>query len=118
MDQPTIKYRNMLVQILLMMVTFGLYTFYWFYVTSKEMKSLATDSDISPALLTVLLFIPFISLYSYYKHAELFQEISSEHMPKWVLFILWLFFPPGVWFLVQMELNERASRQVSPVNPH
>ena len=32
-----IKRRNMVVQVLLFIITFGIYGVYWFYVTSKEM---------------------------------------------------------------------------------
>ena len=32
-----IKRRNMAMQVLLMIVTLGIYSIFWFYVTSKEM---------------------------------------------------------------------------------
>jgi len=108
LNQMSVKYRNMLIQVLLMIVTFGFYAIYWFYVTSKEMKGLTNSADAAPGLWTVLLFVPLANLYAYYKHSELFQKVSSENIPKWVLFLLWIFFSPGVWFLVQMELNQRA----------
>jgi hypothetical protein len=107
MDHP-VKYRNMILQIILMIVTLGIYAIYWFYQTACEMKSLARDPQASPALWTIFLFIPIANLYAYYKHGELFEKISDEHLNRWILFILWLVLPPAVWFIVQIELNKRA----------
>lgn len=104
----TVKYRNMLVQILLMIVTFGLYTIYWFYQTSVEMKTLAKDEKANPALWTVLLFLPPFAIYSHYKYGELFEKVSEEKLNKWILFILWFVFAPAVWFIVQTDLNKKA----------
>ncbi|MBQ10934.1 MAG: hypothetical protein CMJ45_05230 [Planctomyces sp.] len=58
-----IKRRNMLVQILLFIVTLGIYGIYWFYATSKEMVEYK-KLDGSPILWTILLFIPFGSFFS------------------------------------------------------
>lgn len=103
-----IKKRNMLVQVLLVIVTFGLYTIYWFYQTAQELKSLAHDESASPALWTVLLFVPFGAIFSYYKYGELYEKVSSEHFNRWLLFVLYLVFTPAVWFIVQTDLNGRA----------
>lgn len=107
MNRP-IKYRNMWVQVLLMIVTLGFYAIYWFYQTFCEMQSLANDYDAEPLLLTILLFIPFAGLYSYYKHGEIYEKISAEKFNRWLLFVLWIVFSPAVWIIVQMELNRRA----------
>lgn len=104
-----IKKRNMLVQILLVIVTFGLYTIYWFYQTAQELKSIAKDGSASPALWTVLLFIPFGAIFSYYKYGELYEKASSEQFNRWLLFVLYLVFTPAVWFIVQTDLNRRAT---------
>jgi hypothetical protein len=90
MDRP-IKYRNMILQ------------------ATAEMKALAKDPEASPALWTVLFIIPFAFFYSYYKHGELYEKISDEHMNRWIIFILWIVFRPAVWFIVQMELNKKAT---------
>ena len=104
-----VKFRNMWAQVFLMIVTVGFYAFYWFYQTAVEMAGQANDHDAAPTLWTILLFIPFGAIYSYYKYCELFEKISSENMNRWVLFILWIVFAPAVWFIVQMELNKRAT---------
>ena len=54
-----IKRRNMGMQVLLMIITLGIYGIYWFYVTSKEMVEYKR-LDGSPGLWTVLSLIPFV----------------------------------------------------------
>jgi hypothetical protein len=108
---PTIKRRDMIVQVILFCITFGIYGIYWFYQTAVEMASLERDPDVSPGLWTVLLFIPFLNFYSWYKYSELFEDVASDHLNKWILFILWIVFAPAVWFIVQTDLNRKASMQ-------
>ena len=103
-----VKERNMAVQVLLMVITFGLYLVYWFYVTCQELVGLSDNGDVSPGLLTILLFVPIANLYAWYKYAELYETVSSDHMNRWLVFLLVLVFMPAVWFIVQTELNKRA----------
>lgn len=105
-----IKYRNMFLQVLIFIVTFGFYSIYWFYQTACELQSIAQDHDAEPILWTVLLFIPFAGLYSYYKYSELYEKVSYEHFNRWILFLLWIVISPVVWIIVQMDLNNRAQR--------
>lgn len=109
-----IKKRNMIAQVGLVIITFGIYGIYWFYKISEEMKFAARDNQASPALWTVLLFIPFGAFYSYYKFSELYEKISSDQFNKWLLFVLWLVFAPAVWFIVQIEMNKKADIQLLP----
>ena len=104
-----IKYRNMFAQVGLMIITCGIYAIYWFYQTAQELGYLATRLRAEPGLWTILLFIPFGGLYSYYKYGELYEEVSGEHFNRWILWLLWLFFSPAVWIIVQSELNRRAT---------
>jgi hypothetical protein len=104
-----IKRRNMLVQVILMVVTFGLYAVYWFYATCAEMKALAKDPSVAPGLWTFLLFIPFANIFAMYKQGCLYEKVSTDHMNRWIVFILWFVFSPAVWFIVQSELNKRAT---------
>ena len=105
-----VKNRNMLAQIGLMIITLGLYSIYWFYSTAEELKYLGKDQFANPALWAVLLFIPFGGLYSIYKYSELYQKVSSDSLNMWILFLLWIVFAPAVWFIVQTELNKKASQ--------
>lgn len=104
-----VKYRNMLGQVGLMIITFGIYSVYWFYQTSVEMAGLANDRRAEPGLWTILLFVPFAGLYSYYKHAELYEVISPDRFNRWLMWVLWIFFSPAVWAIIQLELNRRAN---------
>jgi hypothetical protein len=103
-----VKHRNMLVQVLLFFITFGLYGLYWFYATTDEMKNLLNDPDISPGLLTFLSIIPIVNLYALYKYSDLFEEVADDHTNRWLLFVLWIVFVPAIWFIVQTELNRKA----------
>lgn len=107
-DMVGVKNRNMVAQIGLMIITLGLYSIYWFYSTSEELKYLGKDQNASPALWTVLLFIPFGCFYSWFKYTELYEKVSSDKLNMWILFILWIVFCPAVWFIVQTELNKKA----------
>ena len=108
METP-IQYRNMWGQVGLMIITFGIYSIYWFYQTAVEMKNMAQAHRAEPALWTVLLFIPIANFYSYFKYSELYEFISTDKFNRWILFLLWIFFSPAVWLIVQMQLNSRAT---------
>ena len=105
-----VKKRNMLGQIGLVIITFGIYAIYWFYQISTEMKFIGKDLEASPGLWTVLLFIPIANYWACYKFSELYEKISADHFNKWLLFVLWLVFSPAVWFIVQNEMNKKADQ--------
>jgi len=104
-----VKYRNMWKQVGLMIITLGFYAIYWFYQTCKEMAGLCGATHAEPGLWTILLFIPIAGLYSYYKHAELYEQVDPHRFNRWILWLLWIFFSPAVWLIVQSELNRRAT---------
>jgi len=103
-----IKKRNLIGQVGLVIITFGIYAIYWYYKMLEEMKFLSKDNEVSPGLWTFLLFIPIVNIWSYYKFCELYENISSDNFNKWLLFVLWLVFSPAVWFIVQNEMNKKA----------
>ena len=104
-----IRNRSMFVQVLLMIVTFGIYGIYWFYSVACEMRDASRSQDASPALWTVLLFVPFGAFYSIYKFGQLYERWAPDHFNRWLIFVLYLVFSPAVWFVVQSELNRAAS---------
>jgi len=106
-----IKKRNMIAQVFLTIITLGIYCIYWFYQVSVELKGIANDENANPALWTVLLFVPFASIYSVYKFSELYEKVTDGQMNRWLLFVLYLVFTPAVWFIVQTELNRKADIQ-------
>jgi hypothetical protein len=106
-----IKYRNMFVQVLLMVITFGLYSLYWFYQTANEIKAHTKDEEAAPTLWLILMIVPLGIFYSYYKYCEMYAKMCSEKIDKWILMIIWFFFAPGLWFLVQRDLNKLAGQK-------
>ncbi len=106
-----IKKRNMFIQVLLMIITFGMYSFYWFYQTAKEMKNHTQDAEAAPFLWLVLMLVPFGAIFSFYKYSELYEKICSEKLNKWLIFVITLVFYPAVWFLVQTDLNDLADKK-------
>ena len=103
-----IKRRNMAKQVLLMIITVGIYSIYWFYVTSKEIIEYK-KLDGSAGLWTVLSIIPWIQYYAYYKQGEAVEALTDGGTNRWIIFILWVVFLPAAWFITQTELNKRAS---------
>jgi hypothetical protein len=96
----------MWLQCLWMVLTLGFYSVYWFYQTSKEMVSLLKRND-DVGLWTVLMFIPFAQFYSMYKQGELYEQLTDK-VDRWIVLLLWVFFQPAVWFIIQRKLNELA----------
>ncbi len=103
-----IKRREMLMQVLLMVVTLGIYGLYWFYVTSKEMIE-HKKLDGNAVLWVVLSIIPVVQLFAFYKHGEAVEALTDGSMNKWLILILWIFVSPAVWAITQLELNKRAT---------
>ena len=51
------------------------------------------------------------TFYTFYKHGEVVEELTHREVNRWLVFILWNFFPFAVWFIVQRKLNELADAQ-------
>lgn len=110
-----VKQRNLAVQVLLFVVTFGFYAFYWFFTTAEELKALTRDPEARPILWTLLLCIPLGNLLAWYLYCELYAKVGTEKLNKWILLALAWFFPPAVWFLVQRDLNRWARGGTGPI---
>ena len=102
-----IEDRNMLMQVLLVVITLGIYAIYWYYVTLKELH-IANRKDESAGLYTVLSLIPLVSLIAWWHYASELSDFTDKKYPAILTFILWIVFAPAVWFLSQMELNKAA----------
>lgn len=106
-----VKRRNMITQIILMIVTLGLYGIYWFYQTAKELKAVTNDAEAAPMLWTVLFLVPFGAIYSLYAYSNVYEKVCTEKLNKWVIFIIGFVFYPALWFLVQTDLNAIADKR-------
>ena len=105
-----IKYRNMVMLVVLVIVTLGIYALYWFYVTLDELHKANGNSEGS-GFWTILSLIPFIQYFAYWHYANAYTEFVDERYPAITIFIVWVIFSPAVWFLVQSDLNKIASSE-------
>ena len=108
MKTDHIKNRNMIMQVVLMIITLGLYAIYWYYSTLKELH-IANGKDPGAGMWTVLLFIPILNWFSYWHHSSEFAVSGNDKYPALVVFLAWIVFVPIVRILVQMDLNKAAS---------
>ncbi|MDE2780397.1 MAG: DUF4234 domain-containing protein [Chloroflexota bacterium] len=106
-----IKYRNMWVQVLLAIVTLGIYTIYWFHVTLGELYRANGNEEGSGCLWTFLSIIPIVQFFAYWHHSFQYEKFIDRKHPGIAIFILWIVFSPIVWFLVQRDLNAAAKGQ-------
>ena len=103
-----IKYRNMWVQVLLSIITLGIYTIYWFHVTLGELYKANGHEDRRRWLWTLLYIIPLAQFFAYWHQGYQYDQFVSGKYPGIAIFILWIVFGPVVWFLVQRDLNQAA----------
>ena len=104
-----IKRRNMWVQVLLTIVTLGIYTIYWFHVTLGELYRANDTEDRRRWLWTVLYIIPIVQLFAYWHQGHQYESFVNGRYPGIAIFILWIVFGPAVWFLLQRDLNAAAA---------
>jgi len=100
-----IEKRNMWIQCLLFIITLGIYGLYWYYVTTKEMAEY-TETRSYPYIFTIALMVPPLCFLSFYEHGWLFEELTEKNINRWFMFLFWIAFPPVVWAIVQLKLNQ------------
>ncbi len=108
MQTDHIQYRNMLMQVVLAIVTLGLYVIYWYYVTLKELH-IANGKEANVGLWTLLVVVPIANLFADWHHSSEFAQFTHDKYPTLVMFLAWVVFFPIAWFLVQTELNKAAT---------
>ena len=103
-----IKYRNMWVQVLLAIITLGIYTIYWFHVTLGELYKANGREDRRRWLWTLLYIFPIAQFFAYWHQGYQYDQFVNGKYPGIAIFILWIVFGPVVWFLMQRDLNQAA----------
>jgi RNA polymerase subunit RPABC4/transcription elongation factor Spt4 len=97
---------------LLMILTGGLYTFYWYYKNSTSLKEYYHE-DTSPVLFTILLLIPIVNwiiIYELFNQYE--KKLKLENIPSYSSggnLIVWILLPfLQIWVLINIQesLNE------------
>ena len=106
-QQDHIKHRNMVMQVILFIITLGIYGIYWFYATLKELHQ-ANGNNAGAGGWTVLAIIPIANLFALWHHSHQYAQFIDGKYPGIAIFILWLVFGPAAWFLVQLDLNRAA----------
>lgn len=122
--------RSVAVVLLLSFVTCGLYSLYWLYVTTTELKTVTARADLNPGLELVLSIVTcgLWGLYAGYRNAGLVHQVFTQggrpHEDKstLVLILNLLMLVVGVTGFVatailQDELNKLADSGLVPVLP-
>lgn len=107
--------RSILMVILLTIVTCGIYYFYWFYQTTKELTEYSEDYRLSPGLSIVLTIVTcgFYQIYWWYRIADIF--ISAQQKAKYprpndnkILFVVLTLFGLDIinMAILQSDMNQ------------
>jgi|AP82_1055514.scaffolds.fasta_scaffold151375_2 magnesium-transporting ATPase (P-type) len=110
-----IKGRSLVFQVVVWVLTFGLYGFYWYYSTLEEMTKFNSQRTNS-LVWTILMVVPFLNLWAMWKHASAADKAFEKEYPAVLLWLLWIFIQPAVWILVQLELNRIAGTPLPDSN--
>lgn len=98
-----VKYRNVVLVVILTVITFGIYGIYWTVKTKEEINNLG--AEIPTAWLMI---VPIASLYFSYKYAEGFANKVTKDKNAIMWFLLYFFVSPLAMILVQINLNKLA----------
>ena len=109
LEGTPIKKRNPWIVIVLSLFTFGIYFVIWTIQTTKELRGNTTSA---PNPLILLLFLVpvvnfFAIFYYFWKYCKAINELTGFN--NILLFILYLVFSPVAMFMIQSELNKKAT---------
>lgn len=106
----------------LYLLSFGLYLYYWYYMTLKNLRSLnlAADVNIRPGWRTVGMFVPILNIYLLY---DLFRRVDeaavsaghTENRVSWWSRPGWL---TAWYFLVPFVLSQLLGQAFAPFGEH
>lgn len=95
------------------LLTCGLYSWYWWFVTATDVKNALRREDINPAMELVLSFVTcgIYLIFLYYKYPQMMLEMQERvRLPRndisTVSLLLGIFFPLAAMFIIQTELNK------------
>ena len=98
-----IQRRNPVLVIIFTIITFGIYSIYWFVKTKDEINSLGAEIPTA-----WLLIIPIANLYFQYKYADGFSEFVKKDDNAIMWFLLLFLVGPVAMIIFQIELNKLA----------
>ena len=105
-----IKHRSMWRQVLLFIITLGIYGIYRYCATFKEMVEHQGQEE-NAVLWTILALIPIGSLFSFWKYGGLVEGITNNKYPHRLLFVLLIFMELAAWLISQLEPNKPATQE-------
>ena len=101
-DGSAFRKRSLGKQVLFAVLTAGLYSVYWFYVTAKQFDA-GTDRNPTP----ILAFVPGVNLLTAWQISGAAEAVTDRSQV--VLFLLFLVFAPLSWYWIQSGINGVAS---------
>lgn len=102
-DPSAFTEKSRSIQVVLTIITGGLYTVYWLYSTAKQLDQ-GTDDELIP----ILGIIPVINIITTWQVSRAGQAVTNHGAI--LLFILFIIFPPLPWYWIQTGMNTTAAR--------
>lgn len=100
-DSSAFTEKSLGIQVVLSIVTIGLYTIYWLYSTAKQLDQ-GTDASLTP----ILAIIPILNIVAMWQISSAAEAVTD--MDRGILFLLFIVFAPASWYLIQSGMNEAA----------
>lgn len=107
-DPSAFRDRSLAIQVLLSIVTLGLYIIYWWHITHKQLDA-GTSADVNPTWRTIGLFIPIYGIIVVWRDSHDAEPVTGKDGV--LIFILFIVFAPAAWYLIQSGINEIATGQ-------
>lgn len=105
MEKRKIKYRNIFLVYLFTIITFGIYTIYWFVSTKRDINSLG--AKIPTAWLMI---IPIVNIYWMFKYLQGYTKVMKKDNGFLIVLIAVClalgFLIPGI---IQYGLNQKSN---------
>jgi len=105
-DPSAFESGSLVLQAILAVVTFSLYTIYWFHKVHVQLDR-GTTANFSPAWRTIGLFIPLYNFVVLWRTSHDAEAVTDKD--GILVFLLLLVFPPAAWYLVQTGINRVAA---------
>ena len=105
-----IKHRSLGMQVLLVIVTLGVYGIYWYYIAFAQMLAHQRE-DGSAGMQTFLLFVPIAGIFAIWKFGGLVEGVTNRRYSQGKMFLIFVFLGPVGWWITQTELNKLATQQ-------
>ena len=101
-DKTEFENGSLLLQVVLAVITFGLYSLYWTYKTAKTLDQ-GTSEDLTP----ILGIIPVANLIGFWQISNAAEAVTDQD--GIVIFLLFIFVGPVAWYIVQSGINSEAA---------